>query len=207
MRRTNNAYADVADLNQPPRAGCSASAGPSPTSSTRTSPTRVSRLRSSRPPDDRQAATPSHAPWPLQKTGVKRGDHGSYVAPETRSASSRPRRWTPIPREPSKPSATRQPERSNPRPDAARPVTDAAATAKAAYDPKSKVIRPRLDEDVDYRLRATCKHQLRSPAGIENWSEFGRHLLRSIVDQYEKDHGELASGEHVQLPAGCRMGH
>ena len=77
---------------------------------------------------------------------------------------------------------------------------------EAAYDAKPKFIVRGVDDDVYYALRAIYKHQLHSPDGIEGWSEFGRHLLRDYVDQYEKQHGDMTGGEDVELPPGRRVG-
>lgn len=63
-----------------------------------------------------------------------------------------------------------------------------------------------VDQEVYYKLRAIYKHQLRSPDGIEGWSEFGRQLLSDYVDQYEAQHGEMTGGEDVELPPGRRIG-
>lgn len=145
-------------------------------------------------------------PQPLQvrrRGGAKRGEHGSYVAPEAPEAPE-----TPVAPTPSASIGTDTPRsgRTPGRRTVGKPVTDAAAAAKAAYDAKPKVIVRGVDEDVYYKLRAIYKHQLRTPEGIEGWSEFGRQLLRDFVDQYEKQHGEMTGGEDVELPAGRRMG-
>jgi hypothetical protein len=146
-------------------------------------------------------------PQPLQvrrRGGAKRGDHGSYVAPEASESAEAPA--SPAPSASIGTDTTRS-GRSRGRRAVGRPVTDAAAAAKAAYDAKPKVIFRGVDEETYYKLRAIYKHQLRSPDGIEGWSEFGRAVvLQQFVDQYEKEHGEMTGGEHVELPAGRRMG-
>ena len=150
------------------------------------------------------------SPQPLQvrrRGGAKRGDHGSYVTAEPPESAETP---TAAPT-PSVPSAsigadTARSGRTRGRRTVGAPVTDAAAAAKAAYDAKPKVIVRGVDEDVYYKLRAIYKHQLRTPDGIEGWSEFGRQLLRDYVDQYEHEHGEMTGGENVELPAGRRIG-
>jgi hypothetical protein len=148
------------------------------------------------------------SPQPLQvrrRRGAKRGDHGSYVAPET-TPPARPRP------EPSAPEPSGSIGTDGHRTTAARarrggkPITEGAAAAKAAYDAKPKVIVRGVDEDVYFKLRAIYKHQLRRPDGIEGWSEFGRQLLRDYVERYEQAHGEMTGGENVKLPAGRRMG-
>ncbi len=146
------------------------------------------------------------SPQPLQvrrRGGAKRGDHGSYVAPEAPKTPKTPGAPTPSA---SIGTDTARSGRTRSGRTVGKPVTDAAAAAKAAYDAKPKVIVRGVDPDVYYKLRAIYKHQLRSPDGIEGWSEFGRQLLRDIVEQYEKEHGEMTGGENVELPAGRRMG-
>jgi hypothetical protein len=147
------------------------------------------------------------SPQPMQvrrRSGAKRGDHGSYVTPTA------PTPTAPAPvSEPSGPigsdgsdrPATRTRQRR-----VGKPVTDAQAAARAAYDAKPKVIVRGVDEDVYHKLRAIYRHQLRSPDGIEGWSEFGRHLLRGYVEQYEQEHGQMTGGEDVELPPGRRVG-
>lgn len=147
------------------------------------------------------------SPQPMQvrrRGGAKRGDHGSYVAPATPPASS-----TPAVSEPSGPISSDASDRSAPhapRRRVGKPVTEAQAAARAAYDAKPKVIVRGVDEDVYYKLRAIYRHQLHTPGGIEGWSEFGRQLLRNYVVQYEQQHGEMTGGENVELPPGRRVG-
>src|SRR5206468_2947503 len=109
-----------------------------------------------------------------------------YVAPEPSKPAQAPAAPTP-----SEPGRTDTPRSGRGRRTVGKPVTDAAAAAKAAYDAKPKVIIRGVDEDVYYKLRAIYKHQLRTADGIEGWSEFGRKLLRDYVDQYEREHGEM----------------
>ena len=147
------------------------------------------------------------SPQPLQvrrRGGAKRGDHGSYVTPEPPDRPETP----PTPSAPSESigTDTARSGHARSRRTVGAPVTDAAAAAKAAYDSKPKVIVRGVDEDVYYKLRAIYKHQLRTPNGIEGWSEFGRQLLRDYVDHYEQQHGEMTGGENVELPAGRRIG-
>lgn len=149
-------------------------------------------------------------PQPMQvrrRGGAKRGDHGTYVAPTAPPAAT-PATKTPtlsassgsIGSDVSVPASGRRPRR------VARPVTDAQAAARAAYDAKPKVIVRGVEEDVYYKLRAIYKHQLRTPEGIEGWSEFGRQLLRDYVEGYEQAHGAMSGGENVELPPGRRIG-
>jgi hypothetical protein len=153
------------------------------------------------------------SPQPLQvrrRSGAKRGDHGTYVAPEAATPAAEPPS-TPAPStaasEPSGSIGTDRPRSAGVRGRrVGKPITDAAAAAKAAYDAKPKVIVRGVDEDVYFKLRAIYKHQLRSPDGIEGWSEFGRQLLRDYVEKYEQAHGEMTGGEDVELPAGRRLG-
>lgn len=151
------------------------------------------------------------APQPLQvrrRGGAKRGDHGTYVTPETTAPAAEPSS-TPstAASEPSGSIGTDRPRSAGARGRrVGKPITDAAAAAKAAYDAKPKVIVRGVDEDVYFKLRAIYKHQLRSADGIEGWSEFGRQLLRDYVEEYEDAHGEMTGGEDVELPPGRRIG-
>ena len=156
------------------------------------------------------AANSSTSPQPMQvrrRGGAKRGDHGTYVAPTAApeapqpAATARPAASGRIGTDGSDTSVA--PRR---RSRAAAPVSDAQRAASAAYDAKPKVIVRGVDVDVYHKLRAIYKHQLRSPDGIEGWSEFGRALLRDYVEGYEQEHGEMTGGEDVELPAGRRVG-
>lgn len=148
------------------------------------------------------------SPQPMEvrrRTGSKRGDHGTYVAPTAAGPAAA-----------ADATATRRSDTSGAigsdgagprrRKRVAQPVSDAQLAARAAYDAKPKFIVRGVDDDVYYALRAIYKHQLHSPDGIEGWSEFGRHLLRDYVDQYEKQHGDMTGGEDVELPPGRRVG-
>ena len=144
------------------------------------------------------------SPQPMQmrrRGGAKRGDHGSYVAGEPdqpTSAASAPAAAVGA-------DATRPAAAGRRR--VGKPITEAAAAAKAAYDAKPKVIFRGVDEELYFKLRAIYKHQLRNADGIEGWSEFGRAVvLQQFVDQYEQVHGRMVGGEDVKLPPGRRMG-
>ena len=150
-------------------------------------------------------------PQPMEvrrRTGSKRGDHGTYVArtpaapaaPADTTATRQSDTSTAIGSDGAEHSGSRQRRR------VAQPVSDAQLAARAAYDAKPKFIVRGLDDDVYYALRAIYKHQLHRPDGIEGWSEFGRHLLRDYVDQYEQQHGDMTGGEDVELPPGRRVG-
>ena len=152
------------------------------------------------------------SPQPMQmrrRGGAKRGDHGSYIAPEVETPAAQQTERPAPSMEPSGAIGADTPRSavasSRPR-RVGKPITDAAAAAKAAYDAKPKVIFRGVDEDVYFKLRAIYKHQLRSPDGLEGWSEFGRQLLRDYVEQYEQTHGEMTGGEDVELPVGRRLG-
>lgn len=138
-------------------------------------------------------------PMKVRRGGAKRGEHGSYVAPDAaRAASPAPVAAGTIGTD-TTPAAATRPRRVG------KPITAAQAAAKVAYDAKPKVIFRGVDEDVYHSLRAIYKHQLHTAEGIEGWSEFGRHLLRNYVDQYEQVHGEMAGGEEIELPTGRPM--
>ncbi len=152
------------------------------------------------------------SPQPMEvrrRTGSKRGDHGTYVAPTAAGPAAAAAADA---------TATRQSDTSAIESDGAKrsgsgrgrrvvqPVSEAQLAARAAYDAKPKFIVRGLDDDVYYALRAIYKHQLHRPGGIEGWSEFGRHLLRDYVDQYEQQHGDMTGGEDVELPPGRRVG-
>lgn len=143
------------------------------------------------------------SPQPMQvrrRGGAKRGDHGSYLAPTAAPPAPTSEPSGPISSDTSDPPAARARRRR-----AGKPVSEAQAAARAAYDAKPKVIVRGVDEDVYYKLRAIYKHQLHAPNGIEGWSEFGRQLLRNYVEQYERQHGEMTGGEDVELPSGRRV--
>lgn len=147
-------------------------------------------------------------PMKLRRGGAKRGDHGSYVAPEPQAEPGRRTSADNAPApEPSRSIGTDTPRSVTRTRRVGASITPAAAAAKAAYDAKPKVIFRGVDEDVYYKLRAIYKHQLRSADGVEGWSEFGRAVvLQAFVDQYEQVHGEMAGGEDVELPTGRRLG-
>ncbi len=144
------------------------------------------------------------SPQPMQVTrrrGAKRGEHGTYVTPAVQPA----RETATSAATPSGPIGTDS-SRSAGRRRVAKPVTDAVAAAKAAYDARPKVIFRGVDEDIYFKLRAIYKHQLRSAEGVEGWSEFGRAVvLQRFVDSYEQVHGEMSGGEDVELPSGRRV--
>ncbi len=150
------------------------------------------------------------SPQPMEvrrRTGSKRGDHGTYVAPNPATPAA-PAETTPRQSDTSGAIGSDGAERggSGRRRRVAQPVSEAQLAARAAYDAKPKFIVRGLDDDVYYALRAIYRHQLHSPDGIEGWSEFGRHLLRDYVDQYERQHGDMTGGEDVELPPGRRVG-
>jgi hypothetical protein len=141
--------------------------------------------------------TSTPQPMTVRRGGAKRGDHGPYVAPVTAAPEvSEPTGR--IGADTAQPAAT--PARGR-RTVAATP-SDAAARAKAAYDAKPKVIFRGVEGDTVDRLKAMYKDQLHKPGGIEGWSEWGRSLLESIVDQYEQTNGPLPAGQDVQLRPG-----
>lgn len=144
-------------------------------------------------------------PQPLKvrrRGGAKRGDHGSYVA--TEPASPPAADATTPPAAATDASATSSSAVGRPR-RVGKPVSDVTAAAKATYDAKPKVIFRGVDDDTYYALRAIYKHQLRTPNGVEGWSEWGRQLLCKFVEQYEAEHGAMTGGEDVKLPAGRRL--
>lgn len=142
--------------------------------------------------------TSSPQPMAVRRGGAKRGDHGSYVTPVAAS-----------PAEVSEPSGRigADTARTGAAPARGRRTvtptpSDAAARAKAVYDAKPKVIFRAVDEDTAYKLKAMYQDQLRKPGGIEGYSEWGRALLKQLVDQYEQDNGPLPSGQDIQLRPG-----
>jgi hypothetical protein len=150
------------------------------------------------------------SPQPMQmrrRGGAKRGDHGSFVGADATQAGPTEPAATPTASGAIGTDSTRSTTEpaAPPRRRVAKPVADATAAAKAAYDARPKVIFRGVDEETYYKLRAIYKHQLRSADGIEGWSEFGRHLLSHYVDQYEQAHGEMTGGETVELPPGRRL--
>ena len=142
--------------------------------------------------------TSTPQPMAVRRGGVKRGDHGPYVAPVAASA--------PALSEPSSRIGTDRSRSATPSARARRPVqptsSDAAARAKAAYDAKPKVTFRAVDEDTVDQLKAMYQDQLHKPGGIEGWSEWGRTLLKQLVDQYEQANGPLPTGQNIQLRPG-----
>lgn len=139
----------------------------------------------------------SPQPMQVRRRGAKRGDHGTYVVPAAAPAET-------TPAGPIGTDTTRlvEPTASSWRRRTAAAPSDATARAKAAYDARPKVIFRGVDEDTNDKLRAIYKHQLHQPDGIEGWSEWGRTILAEFVAQYERTHGEMTGGGHVELHPG-----
>ncbi|SOD72877.1 hypothetical protein SAMN05892883_2196 [Jatrophihabitans sp. GAS493] len=143
--------------------------------------------------------TSTPQPLNMRRGGAKRGNNGSYVtpapvAPAAEVSEPSDRIGTDTARTTSAPARGRR--TVTPRP------SDAAARAKAAYDAKPKVIFRAVDEDTAYKLKAMYQDQLHKPGGIEGYSEWGRVMLKQLVDQYEQANGPLPTGHDIQLRPG-----
>jgi hypothetical protein len=142
--------------------------------------------------------TSTPQPMAVRRGGAKRGEHGSYVAPVTAPPAEVPepsdRIGADTPRPVTAPARGRRTVTPTP--------SDAAARAKAVYDAKPKVIFRAVDEDTAYKLKAMYQDQLRKPGGIEGYSEWGRAVLKQLVDQYEQANGPLPNGQDIRLRPG-----
>jgi hypothetical protein len=141
----------------------------------------------------------TNTPRPMQvvrpRTGVARGDHGTFtdpVAPQSErpaAGSSRP--------DPDVSESTTADLRA-----AGSRTTSTAASSKANYDARGKIIWRGVDDETYGKLRAMYREQLRREDGIDGWSEWGRYVLQRMVAEYETRHGELDPTAHVALRSG-----
>lgn len=153
-------------------------------------------------------------PQPMKvrrRGGAKRGDHGTYVAPETHSDTDAGGDTDTITETAAAGAGRAAAEtRSRQRGDGRRSradettstITPGQRQSKANYDARPKVIFRGVSQDTYLKLRAMYRRQLRDDDGVLGWSEWGRYILDGVVALEEKRHGELDTAVEIALPVG-----
>lgn len=154
-------------------------------------------------------------PQPMKvrrRDGVKRGDHGTYVAPETHADTDAGGDTDTITEAPAAgadraAAESRSRQRANERRSqvdktSASSITPGQRQSKAAYDARPKVIFRGVSQETYLKLRAMYRRQLRDDDGVLGWSEWGRYILDGVVALEEQQHGELDTAVAVDLPVG-----